>query len=186
MESSPAGPRLFIAIPLDLEMAEALLEWSEAQYPSDPGIRWNIAQQLHITVSFLGEDQGRRPEELAALLEDFCNETTQFDLVLSQVSTQFRGPVPTMIWTQFDHSREFEELATRLATALGHELERKPLPHITLGRIKDLKQPARKLPQRLLLEKDSLTVERLELWLSEPTPTGTSYRTLASFALQPR
>lgn len=186
MEQATPSQRLFIAIPLDAEFAESLLEWCEAQYPADPGIRWTLPDQLHLTLLFLGEQDAARADEIGKALEKLCEDSVQFDLVFAQVSTQFRATVPAMVWVQFDHCRAFEELSLAAATALGLHPEHKPLPHITLARIKNLKHPNRKLPQRILLDKDNLTVERIELWLSDATAAGTTYKVLGSYPLQPR
>ena len=60
--------RLFVALPLPAETRSALLAWTKRCGPQ-PGLRWTLEDQLHITLQFLGEVGEDRVDRVSEALD---------------------------------------------------------------------------------------------------------------------
>jgi 2'-5' RNA ligase len=124
--------RLFIA----LELPESCRETLVALNPHIKGLRWLPADQLHVTMSFIGHVNSTQEEPLREALADV--RVPQFFLPIQGIGT-FGGARPTVVWAGLGkaHPHLFA-LHKHLQDAVLHaglEPDLKPFhPHITLGR----------------------------------------------------
>lgn len=126
--------RLFIAIELpELHKKELGLLRAEI-----PGARWVPAEQIHLTLAFLGEvdeDTARRLTEKLARLQ-----AGAFKLFFSGTGCFPNRHHPRVIWAGVQQEPALTRLATAIQTAVitcGIPLEVRPFsPHITLARLK--------------------------------------------------
>jgi 2'-5' RNA ligase len=124
--------RLFIA----LELPESCRETLVALNPHIKGLRWLPADQLHVTMSFIGHVNSTQEEPLREALADV--RVPQFFLPIQGIGT-FGGARPTVVWAGLGkaHPHLFP-LHKHLQDAVLHaglEPDLKPFhPHITLGR----------------------------------------------------
>ena len=126
--------RLFIA----LELPESCRETLAGLDPGLKGARWLRAEQMHLTLSFLGEVEAGEEEPLHQALGGV--EVPAFFLPIRGVGT-FGGARPTVVWAGggSGHPHLFA-LRKRIQDALlqaGLEPDLSPFhPHITLARTK--------------------------------------------------
>ena len=108
--------------------------------PRIRGVRWLPAEQLHLTMSFIGQVEAQLQERLRAALATV--RVPPFFLPIQGVGA-FGGERPTTVWAGIGrgHPHLFA-LHKHIQDAIlqsGLEPDLRPFhPHITLGRVKDV------------------------------------------------
>jgi len=125
--------RLFVALPLPDDIREALLDPMEGL----AGARWQDADNLHITLRFIGEVSRHQAEDLAFALADVA--WRDLALSLQGVGHFEKKGHPTAVFAQVVPTTALTDLALRIESAcrragLAGET-RKFIPHITLARL---------------------------------------------------
>ena len=105
--------------------------------PSVPGVRWLAADQVHLTLAFLGNVAAAAEEKLCALLRAI--QFTSFFLPLHGVGSFPARGRPKIIWIGVGHGRphlfQLHKRVTDAALAAGIEADFRPWrPHVTLAR----------------------------------------------------
>lgn len=126
-------PRLFAALPLPESITDPLLDTMEAL----EGARWQLADNLHITLRFIGEVDARQADDVVLALSQvrFAN----FSLEIAGVGHFERKGRANAIWARvvpgeaLTRLQQSCELACRRA-GLAAET-RKFLPHVTIARL---------------------------------------------------
>ena len=177
--------RLFTAIDLPPDIIERLDALIAKLRPLAP-IRWSSAGNLHITTKFIGQ----WPEE----------QLPQLQHALSSVSCRPRIPIqvtglgffpnlksPRVFWAGVNPTRELVVLAGDIDHAVSNLVKpeiRAYSPHLTLARINPgggltaLRNQVEQLGQP---DFGSFAVDRLYLYLSEPSSSGSVYTKLSEF-----
>jgi 2'-5' RNA ligase len=125
--------RLFVA----LALPDAVLDSLFALEYGVPGARWATREQLHLTLRFIGEVDGRD----AAAIDDALAAITapRFTMTLKGVD-EFGGKNPRALWAGVEPNEALIHLQRKIETALqriGLEVEtRKFTPHVTLARLR--------------------------------------------------
>ena len=134
--------RCFVAIELEPRVVDELVLVAEALRSADPvwrGEKWVAAENLHITLKFLGD----LPEpSLALFAEDLTAavaELQAFDLVLMRLQARPSASRARMIWVEFADPgagfRALSETVDVVASNYGVERGRRaPTAHATLAR----------------------------------------------------
>src|SRR5512133_4052691 len=128
--------RLFIAIelPADLKMTLGQLR-VEIQ-----GARWVPAEQIHLTLAFLGEVAETDVEWLTRALAGI--QTNEFRLCFSGTGCFPTRHRPRVLWIGLEPHARLQELAGKVretVIACGIAQEERPFsPHITLARLKQI------------------------------------------------
>jgi 2'-5' RNA ligase len=167
--------RLFIG----LELPESIREELARLDPRVKGLRWLPAEQLHLTMCFLGEVNADGEERLRAALAGV--RLPAFFLPVTGLGT-FGGERPTVVWAGVGrgHPHLFA-LHKHIQDAVLHaglEADLKPFhPHITLARVRDVTQGALKsfLRKYAETEFDLWKVTGFALFSSRLTPEGSVY-----------
>ena len=124
--------RLFVAIELPGDVRARLA----ALCVGVPGAKWVKAENLHLTLRFIGEVDGHRFEDIAAALGEV--RAPAFDVALDGVGF-FGGRRPRVLWAGVARTAALDHLHAKVESALvraGCEPEgRKFTPHITLARL---------------------------------------------------
>jgi RNA 2',3'-cyclic 3'-phosphodiesterase len=125
--------RLFVALSIPDEIAAGLQRLQSGV----PGARWSKREQLHLTLRFIGEVDGRDAtaiDDALSLISD-----PPFPLELHAVGT-FGGRDPRELWGGVRASDALLHLQRKIETAIqrvGLPAEtRKFTPHVTLARLK--------------------------------------------------
>jgi 2'-5' RNA ligase len=125
--------RLFTAIALP----EALRDRLVAIQGGVPGARWSPAENLHVTLVFIGNVADDAFADVAAALDRV--RAAPFDLAIEGVGHFAAGRKPTTIWAGIAADGGLVRLHDRIAASLDHAgfpaETRKFTPHVTLARL---------------------------------------------------
>lgn len=175
--------RLFAGLPLPDDLCRRLVSLQAGI----EGARWVPADNLHLTLRFIGEVAEDRMDDICAALNSVKPET--FQITPDGAGRFGTGDRTRAVWVGVSRSPALEALHQRIDTALvraGFEPEgRKYTPHITVGRL------SRARPQHVLgwLEANgafyfsAFEVNRFALYESHLGRNGPVYGQLTTFAL---
>ena len=167
--------RLFVAIAVPPEIRLALYACKNSVVQT--GLSWVKEENLHITLLFMGDTPESEIASIKHSLSGLSNRTP-FLLQCKQVEAVRRRGKLSMIWAGFEESTQFIELATSVSKVLNVPLDHKPLPHMTLARVKrgyQVKVDTSLFPDISLY---SWEVNSFGLWESVLNPQGSIYTVL--------
>ena len=174
--------RLFVALSLPEEITDRLLD---IQTDLD-GARWRNADQLHLTLAFIGDADRHGAREAAGALAAI--DAPAFDLELAGVGA-FGERKPRAVWAGVRPVSALDRLQAKVETALraaGFAMEaRKFTPHITLAY---LSGAARDRVERYcaahgLVSSPPFPVTEFHLFDSHLGGEGSWYEVLESYSL---
>jgi len=179
--------RLFVALEIPGEIRDALALVLKELRGFAPLAKWVRAENLHVTLKFLGETESDKVSAIANALGSIRSE--------QPITLEFRGlgffpneKRPRVFWVGMESSPNLKILAEEIDQRLhrlGFPLEDRPFtPHLTLAR---LNPPG--LPPKLgyaVAENSSrnfgfFTTREFHLIESKLKPTGAEYTTLQTF-----
>jgi 2'-5' RNA ligase len=179
--------RLFIAIEIPQTIRSNFASLLKEFRAIAPQVKWVRAENLHVTLKFLGETE---PAKLGAL-QDLLSAVRSDQ----SVNLEFRGlgffpneKRPRVFWAGMEASANLKMLASDIDQAthhLGFPLEDRPFtPHLTLARF-----PLPGIPQKLLQASQersaqtfgSLRSGEFHLIESKLKPAGAEYTTVQTF-----
>jgi 2'-5' RNA ligase len=166
--------RLFVALPLPENVAQSLL----AIRSGVPGARWSTRDQLHLTLRFIGEVDGRDANAIDETLASIS--ALRFTLELKGVGS-FGGKNPRALWAGVAPNNSLIHLQRKIESAiqrLGFPAEkRKYTPHVTLARLHAT--PAGRvmdyIADHALYAGGPFTADQFILYSSTMTPNGSIY-----------
>jgi 2'-5' RNA ligase len=125
--------RLFVA----LALPEAVVSGLGMIQSGVPGARWQAREQMHLTVRFIGDVDGRD----AAAIDDALSMISAPRLALQLKSVgEFGGKNPRALWAGVAANDALLHLQRKIETAMqriGLDAEpRKFTPHVTLARLR--------------------------------------------------
>lgn len=175
--------RLFAAIDLPVPLREQLASMCLGV----PGARWVPAENMHLTLRFIGEVDGGVAEDVIDALAEVRQEP--FELTLEGVGHFETARQPHALWAGVAASPALLRLQASVDGALqriGLPPEgRKYMPHVTLARLKQA-PPDRVqafLVQHSLFRSDPFPVEEFSLYSSFLGRKSATYRVEAGFGL---
>lgn len=180
---------LFVRVFLGLTLPPSVVASLEPLQRGLPGVRWQGAEQLHVTLRFLGELEPERLPALSRALADVS--MTPFELALLGVGCFGSAQRPRVLWAGVEPEatlqRLHEAVNERLA-AFDGLVEPDPFrPHVTLAR------PGRRPPSAeewLRRWRDyhsfPFLVKDFALFESRLSQEGARYTVLERFALGAR
>jgi 2'-5' RNA ligase len=184
--------RLFVAIDLsdaqrhEAERVAALLQRQLDAVGAARAVRWSGAEQMHLTLRFVGEVADAVGERIAAVLAPPL-AASSFAISLGRPGV-FPGPGrPRVIWLGLAEGGEgatasHEAVEARLQT-LGLPREERPFRgHVTLGRVREIRPTyasvLREAMDRLTIDPAPATVTEVTLYRSHLSPKGARYEPL--------
>ena len=175
--------RLFVALALPDEIAEGLLLLEGGV----PGARWSEREQLHLTLRFIGEVDGRDATAIDDALAAI--HAPRFELELKGVG-EFGGRNPRALWAGIRDDAPVLHLQRKVESALQRiglsAEERKFAPHVTLARLKAAPRDRviTFLAAHALYASRPFQVNAFILYSSQMTPNGSIYRPERSYRLE--
>ena len=181
--------RAFIAILLPAPIRQSLAEYQDAlQQAVGTTVRWTPADQLHMTLRFLGECEAERVTPLRALVRTAASGTAPMDVAWQSTVGAFpQQRLPRVLWTGLAAGAEAVIALARRAEdgvmALGFQPEPRVFhPHVTLGRVVQPAQ-ARAVGERLTacrarLQAPPCRLDTIALVESQLTPQGAVHTVL--------
>ncbi|MGP1394822.1 MAG: RNA 2',3'-cyclic phosphodiesterase [Inquilinaceae bacterium] len=177
--------RLFVALPVPEPIRRhlALLEGGV------PGARWIEADNLHVTLRFLGEIGEDRAADLDAALARIAAPPVA--LTVAGVGLFGTPRRARMLWAGIERTdplRALHDRVDRAAVAAGLPPDdRKFMPHITLARLRQapMERVGRWLADHALAAAGAVTVDRFVLYRSHLGGEGAFYEPLRTYPLKP-
>jgi RNA 2',3'-cyclic 3'-phosphodiesterase len=167
--------RLFAALALPGGVAQSLMLIQHGV----PGARWQTREQLHLTLRFIGEVDGRD----AAMLDDALAaiRAPAFDLQLHAVG-QFGGKQTHTLWAGVRKNAALDHLQRKVDSAIRRvgqpQDQHKFTPHVTLARLRH-SEPGKVLEwlgHNALYTSTEFTIGAFGLYSSRLTSDGSIYR----------
>jgi RNA 2',3'-cyclic 3'-phosphodiesterase len=180
--------RLFVALQISNEIREAIAALIYVLKPLDNSWKWTRAENLHVTLKFLGEIS---PQKLPDVMGELQSIRTKLPIPLKFKSLGFfpNERRPRVLWAGMDPPPTLPELASRIDASLAKigiaREEREFMPHLTLARSKE-GRVSPKLRETLAkhsgTEFGSMSASAFFLIESKLKSTGAEYTTLKSFS----
>lgn len=183
--------RLFIAVKI-LPCKEFLNAYSilkkELAYEK---IKWVDANNLHFTLKFIGNTESSRTEKIITTLKEIAINTKDLKITINGLGIFGSRYDPRVIWAGIESNKQLLELGENVLNDLdvaGFERGRQNfVPHITLGRIKHIRDK-KHLKQvvdnnRALLYQEDW-IKSFHLFESILKPEGPQYKVVKTFNLQ--
>lgn len=184
--------RAFIAIALPTALRRSLATWARNEGNVLPGARWLPAENLHVTLRFLGDVEETHRAALASELRDAAARHPQLSLTVSVRGTLPKRARARVAYIGLAPSEELAalqaEVAERVERRLGLAPEGRPFhPHVTVGRSRRgwRRDACRGWAEAPCPEEGTaFAVTYLDLMESLLSPSGARYEVLESFPLR--
>ena len=171
--------RLFVALLLPDEAITSLVQWQAAELAGRPGLRIVPAENLHVTVAFLGGRPAGDVEKIAGLLRETAAEARPpvFEPV------RYRETRSVAMIVLGDHEQRGAWLAERVFEGLEQlgvyqREQREWLPHVTVARFRDRPRLSPPLPPL-----EQVMSSEVAVMMSRLRPSGAEYEILESVSL---
>lgn len=142
--------RLFVALPVPESVRGAIAASQDAlrQKLAPGSVRWSPADQLHLTLRFLGEVDASRVTDVTNDLQTACALLPAFDLVASGLDFFPHAQKPRVLWVGVtDAGAALQNLWAAVQAATNPYTDEPPearyVGHVTIGRVKFLQPPDR-------------------------------------------
>ena len=173
--------RLFVAIELD-EAVRSVLRKVQSGLKACDDVRWIPAEQLHVTLKFLGDVRDDDVPGVCEALSQGAEGSAPFGIEVAGCGCfPPRGPV-RIVWAGLrEESGVLKRLAANVDTAmalLGFEPEQRPFSaHITIGRVREDRTGGRLREAVNAFDYDaaSQSVKKVTLMSSVLSPKGPTY-----------
>jgi 2'-5' RNA ligase len=187
--------RAFIAIELPSHVQDAIEKQTAhlRQVVGNDLIRWIPAQNMHLTLKFLGDIASSHVDFLKQLLTREATQQSQFDLQIGGLGAYPTSRRPRVLWVGLHAPAALASLQKSIevgTTRLGYEHEVNAFsPHLTIGRVRQNISPSELPKIRAALDNIQLgnigtaRVDSVHLIKSELHPNGSVYTKLFSAPL---
>jgi len=179
--------RLFVAPEIPSTVRENLAALLNSLRAVSPQTRWVRAENLHVTLKFIGEVADTKLAAIRGALAAVRSE--------QPVTLDFRGfgffpneKHPRVFWVGIEASANLKSLAAdidRATEKLGVPLEKQPFsPHLTLARFEPPRLPEKlraAIQESVARDFGSLRTGQFHLIESKLKPAGAEYTTVESF-----
>ena len=184
--------RLFIATPVITLSAEIQKISADLRFKlRHDDIVWVKDDVRHLTLRFLGATAPQQVPAIRRALAEACAQNAPFNLEINKTGVFGSHYHPEVIWLGFDHFEPFRKLFEDLEPKL-QGLGFDPnygnfVPHITLGRIKNLHDKRKFWEYIEQAQKESfaqdLTISELHLYQSFLHKDGPEYKVIGKATL---
>lgn len=178
-------PRLFVALPVPEEIADALIVLQSGV----PDARWVPPENFHVTLCFAGEVQGGTMRDLEDELGDIAGPP--FAVAIAGVEQFSSSKQPRALVARVEKSDRLDWLQQKVSTVArncGIELERRKFrPHVTLGRFPNNTETGHHLAQFMAshstFKVGPWIAEHFALYSSRSGRNGSIYAEEAAYGL---
>ncbi len=185
--------RCFISINLPEKLKREIHDTTEELRRRKSDVKWVLAENLHITLKFLGEVSEDAVKELQRGLSSVAEKSNSFRMGLRGLGMFPDKRRPRVVWIDLidtDELKKLQEMVEKATITLGFEKEDRPFsPHLTIGRVKSFMGMGYLLTAvEAIKDKDfgNIGVDAFSLMKSDLKPSGAQYTTLAEFHLKRR
>ncbi len=189
--------RAFIAIDLPLPIQQQLAAiLDQLRKPDTNAVRWVPAQNIHLTIKFLGDVSPANLEILTRILKVEVSRYRPFEIKVGGLGAFPSVRRPRVIWIGVEAPPTLQALQRSIETEtvhLGYPVEERPFsPHLTLGRVAHNATPdeVRKVADTLVGMKvgdlGTARIDHVRLFRSDLQPGGAVYTPLFTTQMQPK
>jgi RNA 2',3'-cyclic 3'-phosphodiesterase len=182
--------RLFIAVRTNPDKNFGKLYSSLRKELEGESIKWINPENIHLTLMFLGDTDESRIPGIERILKSVCNRTQNFEISLKGFGVFKNISDPKVAWAGLYHSDKLATLQGSLAQQLmeaGFKIDDKPfVPHVTIGRIKNIKDHDRFKMTMLkyhITDIQRVPVTEVILFESILKQEGAVYKQVSAFSL---
>jgi 2'-5' RNA ligase len=182
--------RLFIAVELTEEIRAALVALQTMLRRTRGEVSWTKPDNHHLTLKFLGEVAAQLVPAITQACQEAVSEIHPFTVSLRDTGAFPNLKQPRVLWVGLERGlAELRELHVRLdehLAPLGFDKDDRVFkPHLTLGRVKSMKNSSALISQLTAegFPALSFTVSEIVLMQSQLHPAGSIYTPLAKIAL---
>ena len=186
--------RSFFAIPISSVCRQEInMIVLELKKDLSSDIKWVNAENLHLTLKFLGEFRPNEIPLIEKMLRPALSSFKQFQLSFQNFGVFPNNQKPKVIWIGIRYPKELEQIFQEIENAaenLGFPKEDRGFsPHITIGRVKndshDLFKIGTVIKNKYVDEICISHVYEVIFYRSNLTPTGPIYTKLFQIPLKP-
>lgn len=186
--------RTFIAIDLSPDIKTALDAFiRQLKAGGTLPVRWTAAQNIHITLKFLGDVDERQLPRLQAALTGAVQGTAPFSARVGKLGAFPKPERPRILWVGCELEAagyHLQKAVESAAAGLGFAREERPFsPHLTIGRVNQSAGP-RDYPALARLVREtpvgalgSQTVSAIRVYRSDLLPGSSKYTPLYEISL---
>lgn len=190
--------RLFVGVELSPEVRDSAARMAERLRDGlkksrlDVGARWVAAENLHVTLWFIGEVHDERARAITAALSPPF-PVAPFEVVLGGCGAFPPYGLPRVFWIGVERGQQellelYKHVGGRL-TSLGYEPERREYSaHLTVARVKDASPGSAAAIRKVLAGVPASTaacqVAAVTIFRSHLSPRGSTYEPLTRVPLQ--
>ncbi len=183
----PPKYRTFVAIEVSAavkERAAALVRELDHQ---STGVRWVKPESMHVTLAFLGEVLAEGIPDVCRAVDVAVQEQSPFGIHLAGVGAFPNVSRPRTVWLGVGEGAEqlveIERVLRNQLAELGFPREKRAFtPHLTLGRVREVRRGASQLSEPLAAQRDynagRMQVREVIVFSSELNPRGPVYTAL--------
>jgi len=185
--------RLFLAIPIQTENNgfAPLLNELKTRLSHEKRINWSIPKNIHLTLKFIGDTYPQDEPKIIEAVGKVLEKHNRFEMDFNRTGVFGSSYAPRVLWLGMQQTPQqlvdLEEEILNAFDGIGFMRDRQNfVPHITLGRIKDLceKQYFRKvtmaIEQKTYIHQE---VKEVILFQSILRPEGAIYKPLKKWEL---
>lgn len=126
--------RLFVALPIPENIKDGLIEEQNKLKGSIADASWVNRENIHITLKFIGETETDL-ERIKSSIRSCIGENLGQEITVEGTGTF--GRPPRVVWAGISKGREsLSDIMRCLDKSLGSHSQEKPVPHITLCRLR--------------------------------------------------
>jgi 2'-5' RNA ligase len=183
--------RIFIAIKTEPEETFQRMYASLRAALGNENITWVSPENIHLTLVFLGEIEEERIKIAGIVLKQKCTGFGEFVIRLSGTGVFRNLNEPKVLWLGIENPDRLIMLSDLINTGLkdtGFKIEDHPFnPHITLGRIKFIKN--KEILRSAIARYQDIFIQEVHvrdviLYESILKPEGPIYRPIGTFRIK--
>ena len=177
--------RCFLAIDLNYECRDYLFKLQK-EFSKYLKSKWVEKKNLHLTLKFLGDLDENKLETVKRILSEI--KVKKFKIYLNELGVFPNENVINIIWVGLKPERDIMNLQKRIDEVLLDlfSKDQKFLSHITLGRVKFIKnkEKLKGILKETKINKIEFEVNKFRLYKSELTKNGPRYYVLDEYKLE--
>jgi RNA 2',3'-cyclic 3'-phosphodiesterase len=135
--------RTFIAVKIEAGNALVKMISTLRTELKQDSIKWADLNQMHLTLAFLGDTGEETIKQVSSMLQKICSGFGEVNFRISGLGVFRNTGDPRVIWAGIESTDKFEDLYNKIKEGLrgiGVTIEERQFrPHLTLGRVKWLK-----------------------------------------------